>query len=64
MDNKNLLKYKGWRYNALTINTIEYEYFPYKILLCDNLEFNTEIYLYRIIRCLVFDGIIVDLKLN
>lgn len=64
MDNKNLLKYKGWRCNTLTINTIEYEFYPYKLLFCNNEDFNNNVYLHKIIRCLTIDGVIVDLKLN
>ena len=64
MDNEKLLKYIGWRLNKLTMNTIEYEFEPYKLEICNIDEFNNEIYLNKTIRCLVFRGIIIDLKLN
>ena len=64
MDNEKLLKYIGWRLNKLTMNTIEYEFEPYKLEICNIDEFNNEIYLNKTIRCLVFRGVIIDLKLN
>ena len=64
MNSDKLLKYKGWRLNKLTMNTIEYEFEPYKLEICNIDEFNNEIYLNKTIRCLVFRGIIIDLKLN
>ena len=42
MDNKALEKYIGWRFNKMTINTIEYEFHPYKVIICDLNEFNGE----------------------
>ena len=64
MENENLLKYKGWKCNTLAINTIEYEFQSYKVILCENEFFNKEIYLHKTIRCLVHKDIIIDLKLN
>ena len=64
MNSKNLIKYKGWRYTTLSVNTIEYEFYPYKLLLCSNEDFNNNVYLHKTIRCLIFEGIIIDLKLN
>ena len=64
MDGEKLFKYIGWRCTLLTINTIEYEFYPYKILICDTNEYNSDISLPKIIKCLVKDGFITNLKLN
>ena len=64
MDNKKLLKYQGWRYNTLTINTIEYEFYPYKVQLCDVKEFNNNIHLDKTIRCHLIGNLVNDLKFN
>ena len=64
MDNKNLLKYKGWKCNIMTINTIEYEFYPYKVMVCDNKDFNNVVYMYKKIRCFICEGVIKDLKFN
>lgn len=64
MDDKNLLKYKGWRYTTLAINTIEYEFFPYKIAICNINDFNNKIYIHKTIRCLIIEDVIKDLKFN
>lgn len=64
MDSKNLLKYKGWKSSKLSINTIEFEFYPYKVIFCDNKDFNNEVYLHKTIRCIIFDGVIIDLKFN
>lgn len=67
MDSNKLSKYKGWVLNNLTMNTIEYEFQPYKLKLYDiddiN-DFNNEYYLDKTIRCLVFRGIIINLSFN
>lgn len=68
MNSEKLLKYKGWRLNKLTMNTIEYEFEPYKLEICNidefNNEINNEVTLHKTIKCLVFRGVIIDLKLN
>lgn len=62
MDSGKLLKYIGWKCNALAINTIEYEFYPYKVLICDIEEYNRKMHLRKTIRCLTFEGAILDLK--
>lgn len=64
MDIENLLKYKGWKCSLMTITTIEYEFHPYRIIICDDIEFNNENYLDKTIRCVVKDDLITNLKLN
>jgi hypothetical protein len=64
MDNKNLLKYKGWKCNIMTIKTIECEFHPYRVMICDFKQFNNEIYLHNTIRCFINEYIIIDLKFN
>jgi len=64
MDNQNLLKYKGWKCNIMTIKTIEYDFHPYKIMICNIEQFNNEINLYNTIRCLIENGYIINLRLN
>lgn len=65
MDNNKLLKYIGWKCTELTINTIEYEFKPYKLLLFYDLEeYRNKIYIYKKIRCLVENDIIIHLMLN
>ena len=64
MENENLLKYIGWKCTILAVNTIEYEFHPYKIIICDPKEYENEVYLHKKIRCVVKDGIITNLKLN
>jgi len=65
MESNKLLKYLGWRCTELTINTIEYEFYPYELLLFNDLkEYNDKIYIYKKIRCLVENDFIIDLKFN
>lgn len=65
MNNNKLLKYIGWKCTELAINTIEYEFRPYKLLLFYDLEdYKSKIYLYKKIRCLVENDIIIKLMLN
>jgi hypothetical protein len=64
MEGEKLLKYIGWRCTLLAVNTIEHEFYPYKILICDANEYNKENYLYKKIRCLLSDGFITNLKIN
>jgi len=65
MDSKNLLKYMGWRCTKLAINTIEHEFYPYELLCFYDLkEYNSKIYIYKKIRCLIENGYIIDLRLN
>lgn len=48
MDDNKLLKYIGWKCTKLAINTIEYEFRPYKLLLFYDLEdYKSKIYLYK-----------------
>ena len=35
MNNENLLKYKNWKCNNMTIKTIEYEFDTYRVMICD-----------------------------
>ena len=58
------VKYKGWKYNNMTIKTIEYEFHPYKVIICDCKQFNNEVYLHKTVRCLINDYLIIDLKFN
>ena len=55
MDNKALEKYIGWRFNKMTINTIEHEFDTYRVIFCDFNEFNREYFL---------EGLIKDIKFN
>jgi hypothetical protein len=64
MDNKDLEKYIGWRFNKMTINTIEYEFYPYKVIICDIKDFNGEGFLDKKIRSFVIEGLIKDIKFN
>ena len=64
MNNEKLLKYKGWICNKLSINTIEYEFYPYKVQLCDAKEFNNNVHIRKTIRCLLIGNLINDLKFN
>jgi hypothetical protein len=64
MNNENLLKYKNWKCNNMTIKTIEYEFYPYKIIICDPKEYENEVYLHKKIRCILKDGLITNLKFN
>jgi hypothetical protein len=64
MDNKDLEKYIGWRFNKMTTNTIEYEFHCYKVIICDLNAFNSEYFLDKKIRCLVIEGLIKDIKFN
>jgi len=62
--NKYLYKYKGWKYNTMAINTIQHDFHPYKVILCDENDYNNDVYLHKTIRCVAFEGIIADLKFN
>lgn len=65
MDNNNdLEKYIGWKCNNMTINTIEYEFRPYKSIICDINSFNEVIFLNNTIRLLVIERVIKDIKFN
>lgn len=64
MDKKDLEKYIGWRFNKMTINTIEYEFHTYKVIFCDLNAFNGDYLLDKKIRCLVIEGVIKDMKFN
>ena len=64
MDNKILEKYIGWRFNKMTINTIEHEFDTYRVIFCDFNEFNREYFLDEKIRCFVIEGLIKDIKFN
>ena len=64
MDNKALEKYIGWRFNKMTINTIEHEFHPYRVIICDFNEFNREYFLDEKIRSFVIEGQIKDIKFN
>jgi len=64
MNDQNLLKYKGWRCNTLTINTIQYEFYPYKLQVCDLKDFKNPVHLHKTIRCLLVGNVINDLKFN
>jgi hypothetical protein len=64
MDNKDLEKYIGWRFNKMTTNTIEYEFRSYKVIICDLNAFNGEHFLDKKIRSLVIEGLIKDIKFN
>jgi len=65
MESNKLLKYIGWICSELTINTIEYEFYPYKLLIFYDLqEYNRQIYMYKTIRCLVENNCVTHLKIN
>lgn len=65
MDDNKLLKYIGWKCTKLAINTIEHEFYPYELLVFYNLEeYKNKIYIYKKIRCLVENNIIIHLMLN
>lgn len=64
MNNENLLKYKNWKCNNITIKTIEYEFDTYRVMICDFKEFNNKVYLDKTIRCLINEYLIIDLKFN
>ena len=63
MESENLSKYIGLKCTILTVNTIEYEFYPYKIIICEPKEYDNEIYLHKKIRCLIKDGFITNLHL-
>lgn len=46
MESENLLKYIGLKCTILAVNTIEYELYPYKIIICEPIEYDNEIYLH------------------
>lgn len=64
MNTENLLKYIGWKCNNMTIKTIEYDFHPYRVMICNYTEFNNEDYLDKTIRCLINGYLIIDLKFN
>ena len=64
MDNKDLEKYIGWIFNKMTINTIEYEFDSYRVIICDIKEFNSDVFIDKRIRSFVIEGIIKDIKFN
>jgi hypothetical protein len=62
--NDPLLKYIGWKWNFLTKNTIEIEFFPKKVILRDTTNFDNENFIRNGIRCLVVNELITKLSFN
>lgn len=55
MDIEKLLKYKNWLLNSMTINTIETEFYPYKLKVYNKYNFNKNVYKSNTIRCMLND---------
>ena len=47
MDSEKLFKYICWRCTILAVNTIEHDFYPYKMLICDTSEHNNKNYMYK-----------------
>ena len=55
MDIEKLLKYKNWLLNSMTINTIEMEFYPYKLKVYNKYNFYKNVYKSITIRCMLND---------